>query len=60
LNQPLLWDGSLPLFYEMLMHMRISFRVTMKNCDGDVVSVLTERSSIQKGKIIQDTIQTLT
>lgn len=31
----------------------------MKICDGDVVSVLPGRSSIQKGKMIQDTIQTL-
>lgn len=47
MNQHLPWEGSLPLFYEMLMHMRVSIRVTMKNCDGDVVSVLTGWSSIQ-------------
>jgi carbamoyl-phosphate synthase/aspartate carbamoyltransferase len=47
------------LFYEPSTRTSASFESAMKRCGGDVVSVTTERSSVQKGETLQDTIRTL-
>jgi len=47
------------LFYEPSTRTSASFEAAMKRCGGDVVSVTAERSSIQKGETLQDTIRTL-
>lgn len=47
------------LFYEPSTRTSASFEAAMKRCGGDVVSVTAERSSVQKGETLQDTIRTL-
>ena len=47
------------LFYEPSTRTSASFEAAMKRCGGDVVAVTAERSSIQKGETLQDTIRTL-
>ncbi|KAI0300690.1 carbamoyl-phosphate synth [Multifurca ochricompacta] len=47
------------LFYEPSTRTSASFEAAMKRCGGDVVSVVADRSSIQKGETLQDTIRTL-
>ena len=47
------------LFYEPSTRTSASFEAAMKRCGGDVVSVTADRSSVQKGETLQDTIRTL-
>ena len=47
------------LFYEPSTRTSASFEAAMKRCGGDVVSIAAERSSVQKGETLQDTIRTL-
>jgi carbamoyl-phosphate synthase / aspartate carbamoyltransferase len=47
------------LFYEPSTRTSASFEAAMKRCGGDVVSVAADRSSVQKGETLQDTIRTL-
>ncbi len=47
------------LFYEPSTRTSASFDAAMKRCGGDVVSVTADRSSVQKGETLQDTIRTL-
>ncbi|KAI9439409.1 carbamoyl-phosphate synth [Russula earlei] len=47
------------LFYEPSTRTSASFETAMKRCGGDVVPVTAERSSVQKGETLQDTIRTL-
>jgi hypothetical protein len=50
---------SCMLLYEPSTRTSASFESAMRRCSGDVVSVTTERSSVQKGETLQDTIRTL-
>jgi len=47
------------LFYEPSTRTSASFEAAMKRCGGEVVSVTADRSSVQKGETLQDTIRTL-
>ncbi|TXT10798.1 hypothetical protein VHUM_02303 [Vanrija humicola] len=47
------------LFYEPSTRTSTSFEAAMKRCGGEVVQVTAERSSVQKGESLQDTIRTV-
>ncbi|KAI0312366.1 carbamoyl-phosphate synth [Amylostereum chailletii] len=47
------------LFYEPSTRTSSSFEAAMKRCGGEVVQVTADRSSVQKGETLQDTIRTL-
>ena len=47
------------LFYEPSTRTSSSFEAAMKRCGGEVVQVTADRSSVQKGETLPDTIRTL-
>jgi len=47
------------LFYEPSMRTSSSFEAAMKRCGGEVVQVTADRSSVQKGETLEDTVRTL-
>lgn len=47
------------LFYEPSTRTSASFDAAMKRCGGEVVTVNADRSSVQKGETLEDTVRTL-
>ncbi|THH14748.1 hypothetical protein EW146_g5629 [Bondarzewia mesenterica] len=47
------------LFYEPSTRTSSSFEAAMKRCGGEVIQVTADRSSVQKGESLPDTIRTL-
>ncbi|TFY63266.1 hypothetical protein EVG20_g6387 [Dentipellis fragilis] len=47
------------LFYEPSTRTSSSFETAMKRCGGEVIHVVADRSSVQKGETLEDTVRTL-
>ncbi|TFY80757.1 hypothetical protein EWM64_g3257 [Hericium alpestre] len=47
------------LFYEPSTRTSSSFETAMKRCGGEVIHVSSDRSSVQKGETLADTVRTL-
>ncbi|KAK1782460.1 hypothetical protein QBC45DRAFT_402283 [Copromyces sp. CBS 386.78] len=47
------------LFYEPSTRTSASFEAAMKRLGGEVISIATQHSSVQKGETLQDTLRTL-